>query len=204
MAPVRVLQVVPAMNAGGMENFIMNVYRAIDRQRVQFDFLYHFDMPCFFDEEITALGGQITKLTVRQDLNLPRYLHQLNRFFADHPEYKVVHGHYSGFGMFYNHVARRHGVPVRAGHSHNTSSERNLIGLLDASMSWFFNFELTDRFACGQEAGKALFRGKPFVFLPNGVDAAAFAFDPARRETMRASFGFLPEHRVVRLCRESR
>ena len=197
MAPVRVLQVVPAMNAGGMENFIMNVYRAIDRQRVQFDFLYHFDMPCFFDEEITALGGQITKLTVRQDLNLPRYLHQLNQFFSDHPEYKVVHGHYSGFGMFYNHVARRHGVPVRAGHSHNTSSERSLIGLLDASMSWFFNFELTDRFACGQDAGKALFRGKPFVFLPNGVDAAAFAFDPARRETMRASFGFLPEHRVL-------
>ena len=64
MAPVRVLQVVPAMNAGGMENFIMNVYRAIDRQRVQFDFLYHFDMPCFFDEEITALAVVGTAMTL--------------------------------------------------------------------------------------------------------------------------------------------
>ena len=197
MAPVRVLQVVPAMNAGGMENFIMNVYRAIDRQRVQFDFLYHFDTPCFFDEEILALGGRITKLSVRQDLNLPRYLRQLDEFFTARAGYQVLHGHYSGFGMFYNRAARRHGVPVRIGHSHNTASERSLVGLLDAGMSWFFNFDVTDRFACGQEAGKALFRGKPFVFLPNGVDAAAFAFDPARRQTMRAAFGFSPEHRVL-------
>ena len=39
MAPIRVLQIVPAMNAGGMETFIMNIYRAIDREKVQFDFL---------------------------------------------------------------------------------------------------------------------------------------------------------------------
>ena len=74
MAPIRVLQVMPAMDAGGMETFVMNVYRTIDREKVQFDFLYHYDKPCFFDDEIRALGGRIFKLTVRQDNNLPRYL----------------------------------------------------------------------------------------------------------------------------------
>ena len=197
MPPVRVLQIVPAMNAGGMETFIMNVYRTIDRQKVQFDFLYHYDMPCFYDEEIRRLGGNIHKLTVRQDNRLFLYLRRLNEFFRAHPEYRVIHGHYSGFGMFYTPIARRHGVPVRIGHSHNTAYEHNLVGQLDRLMSWFFVYGLTDRFACGQEAGKALFHGRDFVFLPNGVDAAAFAFDPARRETMRASFGFLPEHRVL-------
>ena len=34
MAAIRVLQIVPAMNAGGMETFIMNVYRTIDREKV--------------------------------------------------------------------------------------------------------------------------------------------------------------------------
>lgn len=196
MAPVRVLQVVPAMNVGGMETFIMNVYRAIDRQKVQFDFLYHYDMPCFYDDEIRALGGRITKLSVRQDNRLGSYLRQLDRFFAGHPEYKVVHGHYSGFGMFYNRAAKRHGVPVRAGHSHNTSTERSLSGLLDAVMSWFFVYGLTDRFACGQQAGRVLYRGRPFIFLPNGIDAAAFAFAPARRTQMREALG-LPEDAVV-------
>ena len=111
MAPIRVLQVMPAMDAGGMETFVMNVYRAIDREQVQFDFLYHYNKSCFFDDEIASLGGRIFKTTVRQDNNLPRYLHQLDAFFAAHPEYRIIHGHYSGFGMFYNAAARRRGVP---------------------------------------------------------------------------------------------
>ena len=113
MTPVRVLQVMPAMDAGGMETFVMNIYRTIDRDKVQFDFLYHYDKPCFFDREITALGGRITKLTVRQDNSVPRYLSALDRLFLEHPEYKILHGHYSGFGMFYNAAAKRRGVPVR-------------------------------------------------------------------------------------------
>lgn len=36
--PIRVLQIMPAMDAGGMETFVMNVYRTLDREQVQFDF----------------------------------------------------------------------------------------------------------------------------------------------------------------------
>ena len=154
MPPIRVLQIMPAMDAGGMETFVMNVYRAVDRSQVQFDFLYHYDKPCFYDAEIEALGGHITKLTVRQDNNIPKYLHDLRAFFTAHPEYKVIHGHYSGFGMFYNAVARRCGVPVRAGHSHNTAYEHNLVGQLDRLMSSRFDHDLTHRFACSQRAGE--------------------------------------------------
>ena len=90
MPPIRVLQVMPAMDAGGMETFVMNVYRTIDREKVQFDFLYHYDKPCFFDDEIRALGGRIFKLTVRQDNNLPRYLRDLRALFAAHPEWRII------------------------------------------------------------------------------------------------------------------
>ena len=79
MPPIRVLQIMPAMDAGGMETFVMNVYRAVDRSQVQFDFLYHYDKPCFYDAEIEALGGHITKLTVRQDNNIPKYLRSEER-----------------------------------------------------------------------------------------------------------------------------
>ncbi len=190
MAPIRVLQVMPAMDAGGMETFVMNVYRAIDRDLVQFDFLYHYDKPCLYDYEIQALGGQITKLTVRQDNNLPRYLHQLDAFFAAHPEYRIIHGHYSGFGMFYNAAARRRGVPVRVGHSHNTAYEPNLVGRLDKLMSSRFNKDLTDRFACSRKAGEMLFGSSPFTVLPNGVDTDRFAHPaPDARQKLREHLG---------------
>ena len=193
MAPIRVLQVMPAMDAGGMETFVMNVYRAIDRSQVQFDFLYHYDKPCFYDEEITALGGHITKLTVRQDNNIPRYLHQLDAFFAGNP-YRILHGHYSGFGMFYNRAALRRGVPVRVGHSHNTAYEPNLVGTLDRLMSSRFNHLLTDRFACSQKAGEMLFGKSPFTVLPNGILVDRFARpDPDARRRLRSEW-HVPEN----------
>ena len=55
--PIRVLQIMPAMDAGGMETFVMNVYRTLDREQVQFDFLYHYDKPCFFDDESVRWAG---------------------------------------------------------------------------------------------------------------------------------------------------
>lgn len=190
MPPIRVLQIMPAMDAGGMETFVMNVYRAVDRSQVQFDFLYHYDKPCFYDAEIEALGGHITKLTVRQDNNIPKYLHDLRAFFTAHPEYKVIHGHYSGFGMFYNAVARRCGVPVRAGHSHNTAYEHNLVGQLDRLMSSRFDHDLTHRFACSQRAGEMLYGKHPFTVLPNGIMTDVFALhDPAARAFLRAELG---------------
>ena len=190
MPPIRVLQVMPAMDAGGMETFVMNVYRTIDREKVQFDFLYHYDKPCFFDDEIRALGGRIFKLTVRQDNNLPRYLRELRALFAAHPEWRIIHGHYSGFGMFYNPAARRAGIPVRCGHSHNTAYERNFVGQLDHFMSSFFNIGLTDRFACSEKAGQMLFGKHPFTVVPNGIDTARFAArDPQRRALLRGELG---------------
>lgn len=190
MAPIRVLQVMPAMDAGGMETFVMNVYRTIDREQVQFDFLYHYNKSCFFDDEILSLGGRIYKLTVRQDNNLPRYLRELRALFADHPEWRILHGHYSGFGMFYNTVARRAGIPVRVGHSHNTAYEHNLVGTLDRLMSLRFSAGLTDRFACSEQAGKMLYGQAPFTVLPNGIDTALFAArDPQRRALLRGDLG---------------
>ena len=189
MAPIRVLQVMPAMDAGGMETFVMNVYRTIDRDKVQFDFLYHYDKPCFFDEEITRLGGRIYKTSVRQDNNLPRYLRDLRRLFAAHPEWRILHGHYSGFGMFYNPAAQKAGIPVRAGHSHNTAYEPNLVGTLDKLMSSRFSAGLTDRFACSRRSGEMLFGRDPFTVVHNGIDTNRFAPDPACRARLRKELG---------------
>lgn len=60
MAPIRVLQVMPAMDAGGMETFVMNVYRTIDREQVQFDFLYHYNKSCFLTTRSCRWAGGST------------------------------------------------------------------------------------------------------------------------------------------------
>ena len=57
--PIRVLQVLGTTGLGGAESRVMDLYRNIDRERVQFDFAVHTSKKGYFDEEIEALGGHI-------------------------------------------------------------------------------------------------------------------------------------------------
>ena len=41
---------------------IMNLYRNIDRSKVQFDFIVHSKEKCAYDDEIESLGGKIYKV----------------------------------------------------------------------------------------------------------------------------------------------
>lgn len=50
------------MERGGLESTLMNYYRHIDRERVQFDFLVHRQERAAFDDEIESLGGKLYRL----------------------------------------------------------------------------------------------------------------------------------------------
>lgn len=63
---IRVLHVVAGMGRGGMETFIMNIYRKIDKNKVQFDFLVHTQDECAYDDEIQSLGGKIHRVCPRK------------------------------------------------------------------------------------------------------------------------------------------
>ena len=78
--PVRVLHVVTTMNRGGLETMLMNYYRHIDRQEVQFDFLEHRDAKSDYDQEILSLGGKIYRLPKLNPFSIS-YYRKLNTFF---------------------------------------------------------------------------------------------------------------------------
>ena len=196
--PVRVLQVVAGMDRGGIENFIMNVYRQIDRSQVQFDFLYHTGTACAFDEEILALGGRIYRFPMSQGVDIPGYCRFLDAFFTEHGEYRVCHGHYSMFGVFYNHYAKKHGVPVRVMHSHNTSAcGAGLNRLADQYFSRMSDWQATARYACSADAGRFLYGKKEFEVCKNGIDCNRFVFSAENRARVRGQYNLSEEHYVI-------
>ena len=85
---IRILQVFSILNAGGMENYVMNLYRRMDRTQIQFDFLVHHRARGLFEDEIESMGGKVYHFSVMDDKNIPKYCAELNRFFRTHPEYK--------------------------------------------------------------------------------------------------------------------
>lgn len=187
--PIRILQVVPNMNSGGIENFIMNVYRNIDRSKVQFDFLVHYQKESFFDKEIEALGGKIYRFSVNEDYNLVKYYIELNKFFKQHKEYKVVHGHMASLGFLYLGAAKKNKVPVRIAHSHGTSHLKTLKGYLKYFMFKTIKYKSNVNWACSTEAGKYLFKKRKFELIPNAIDMQKFSYNPEIREKKRKELG---------------
>jgi len=122
---IRVLQVVTHMNRGGLETMIMNYYRNIDREKVQFDFLVHRQNSAAYDDEILSMGGKIYRLPVLNPFSLG-YRRALKNFFDNHPEYRIVHVHQDCMSSIILKEAKKHGVKTRIAHSHTTSQDKNI------------------------------------------------------------------------------
>ena len=123
--PIRVLHVVTKMNRGGLETMLMNYYRHIDRNVVQFDFLEHRDNESDYDQEILALGGRIFRLPKLNPFNI-LYHKKLSAFFRHHQEYKIVHVHQDCLSSIALKAAYQNHVPIRIAHSHSASQDQNI------------------------------------------------------------------------------
>ena len=91
--PYRVLQVVTIMNRGGIETMIMNHYRAIDRTKIQFDFLVHRQDRGDYDDEIDQLGGRIYRAFPIRPWKYIYYFKWLKSFFNKNNDYIAIHAH---------------------------------------------------------------------------------------------------------------
>lgn len=185
--PIRILHIAPNMQAGGLESLIMNWYREIRQYDIQFDFLVHYKKSCFYDNEIEQLGGKIYRFTLRDDNNLIKYVHDLNKFYKKHPEYKIIHCHMNSIGFIHLMVAKKNGVKIRIAHSHNSKTEYNLKGAIKSILMRPVRFASTHNFACSTESGRYLFKNKPFKVIPNAIDVNRFKFNPVKRNAYRTA-----------------
>lgn len=107
--PLRILHAVVNMNRGGAETLIMNLYRNVDRSKVQFDFL-----TCkegIFDDEILKMGGKVYRIPYLTDVGHFQYIKALDKFFFNNPHYKIVHSHMDKMSGFIVRAAQKSGVP---------------------------------------------------------------------------------------------
>lgn len=159
---IRVLHVVTIMNRNGLENRIMDIFRHIDRNIVQFDFLTFREEKGAFDEEITALGGKVYHIPQIKISSLVNFFKDLKSFFSEHPEYKIVHAHVNTLSTWVLFAAKKAGVPVRIAHSRTWGAEKSKTYLFKMFSRLFINIPTTHKFGCSRQAGEWLFGKKVF------------------------------------------
>lgn len=191
MDTIRVLQEVTTMNTGGVETLLMNLYRNIDREKVQFDFLLHREKgQGFYEEEIRKLGGKIYSGLPFNPLNHKKYLVSLDHFFKEHPEYQIIHCH-NAFSMYTLRLAMRNGINTRIAHSHNG---RPKILHYKTPFKLYAKYRVkdyaTDLFACSELAGRYYYGNKAVQddqvkIIKNGIDVEKFKLDLSVRQQIR-------------------
>lgn len=198
MKPIRVLQVVVNMNAGGIENMLMNLYREIDREKLQFDFLLHTDEKCFFEDEIQSLGGRIYRIPRLKLTNLSIYLKDLNQFFQKH-NYNIVHSHLNAWSYFVLRQAKINNCPVRIAHSHiapNTIAKHGWFKYpFIVILKRLIHPTLTHRFACGEAAGKWLYGDKGFKVINNAINTDRFITNKKIAQKMKKDLNL--DNRII-------
>lgn len=173
MEPIRVLHVVTYMGRGGLETMLMNYYRKINRNIIQFDFLVHRDFEADYDQEILSLGGKIYRLPRLNPAN-KKYLGELDRFFKTHTEYKIVHSHLDCMAGIPLKYAKKNGVPIRIAHAHSSNQTKDKKYLLKLIFKKNINKSATDLFACAQDAGTWMFGSNQFNVLNNAINTKAY------------------------------
>lgn len=188
MEPIRILHVLDTFNQGGIENFIMNVYRNIDRTQIQFDFAFRYKRKGVFDDEVLSLGGKIYYFDT-EDKSVKNYYCSLKRIIKENGPYNAVHSHIYYFSGFVMMVAKQCGVKVRISHSHETQKGRKptfLRKVYENIMKKLIFHYSTTVFACSKASGDYVFgKGYNYQVLNYAIDANRFTFNNENRKKIR-------------------
>lgn len=181
---IRILHIVTYMGRGGLETMLMNYYRHIDREKIQFDFLVHRDFEADYDQEILALGGRIYYISRLVPWS-GSYRKELKAFFKAHPEYKIVHVHQDCLSSVALQCASECGISVRIAHSHNSNQDKNWKYIVKRYYMKQIPHYATDFFACGKAAGDWMFGGRSYQMLNNAIDTVGYRYAPEKASRMR-------------------
>ena len=190
--PIRVLQVFAALDSGGVSNFVMNLYRELDTEKIQFDFAITAGEKSLYDEEVLSRGGRIYYFDTTKNITT-----NLRQILCKNGPFQIVHSHvffYSGLVLA---EAKKAKVPVRIAHAHNahTGESRSVPRIAyERGMQLLIRTNATHMLGCSEKACRYVFGDKIMKdprasVMPDGIDCDRFAFNPETRKQVRDEFG---------------
>ena len=193
MPPIRVLHVLTAMNMAGTETLLMNLYRNIDRDTIQFDFAVTATNECAYDSEIASLGGRIYRYPRYKGINHFAYIKWWKTFLSKHEEYQIVHGHIGSTAAIYLKIAKKMNRFTIA-HSHSIKPKRSLHAFI-YSLHSYPTRKIADFFlGCLKQAIIDRYGHKvadnPSIskVLNNAINAKQFSFSKSVRRIIRDEY----------------
>lgn len=196
---IRLLIVCGSITNGGVGSVIIKMLKNIDFDK--FDVYvnyYRTQKEGLFQERIKEIIPKEKQFVfdfslkkISKTIKDTRNIYENNRF-------DIMHSHCTTLSLFHFYFAKKYGVKTRIMHSHSTKfAETKLKSLRNLLMYSLIKPFITDRFACGKEAGSFLFKNKPFTVINNAVDCNQFQFHKEWRSQIRNEFNLLEDAFVL-------
>jgi len=185
---LRVLQVGMTRNLGGIETYLIEQFRHLDKSKIDYDFVnITGEYSICYEDEILASGSKIFKVVSRHKNPLLHYWQWFNILLQHKGVYDVIVLNTNSLEYVFPLVLGKvFGIPVRV--SHNSGFEnkqglarRLLVGMNKKLLAWSANL----RFACSQFAGQWMFKDNPYHVIYNAIDIHKYDADLAVRDEMR-------------------
>lgn len=187
---LRVLQVGMTRNLGGIETYLIEQFRHLDKTKIDYDFVnITGEYSICYEDEILASGSKIFKVVSRHKNPLLHYWQWFNILLQHKGVYDVIVLNTNSLEYVFPLVLGKvFGIPVRVIHSHNSGFEnkqglarRLLVGMNKKLLAWSANL----RFACSQFAGQWMFKDNPYHIIYNAIDIHKYDADLSVRDEMR-------------------
>ncbi len=185
----RVCVLCETWESGGIEAFLANVIRSMDRTGLTIDVVCAKLGQSVFTAPLEELGVRFHQLS-----GSTRKVGENRRLFQkllEERRYDAVHlNAYQALSLAYLALAGEAGVPVCIAHSHNTALRKSLTRPLKLALHHWakrkYANAMTCRWTCSRAAAEFLFGdAENWQFIPNGIDTERFRFDAEERERVR-------------------
>ena len=200
MNPINVLYVFgDKLRHGGIENFMMNYFRHIDKNIIHIDFAVQGYAKGAFDEEIEKSGSCIYRLP-KPGQHFFQYKKEFCKILASN-KYKIIHAHCDAMNFRILRLAKKYNIPIRISHSHNT---QHILSGKSKLKAIYYEYSIkrivkyaTVCYACSWDAGKWLYGNHKFRIIPNAIDIDKFLFRSESRSQFREKYAISKETIVL-------
>lgn len=199
---IKILQMGMTDNLGGIETYLINYYRNIDKNKIQFDFTNIYPNKLCFQDEMESMGAKIYKVSSYYKHPI-KYIKEVKRIIKEN-NYNIVHCNMNSAAMLYPLIAAKFaGARVIIAHSHNASSDKGFVKMLLHNINkHFIPLFATDYVGCSKLAGswffsKRIINSDKFKVINNAIDVDNFKFNKELRIKKRNELGFNDDEIVL-------
>jgi len=197
----RIIVIGMSENRGGMESYLINLFRAVRDSEYVFDFFLPHSAPkTAYEDEIVSLGGRCLRMAYGRTEGIRRHWSSIREVLS----LPDVVGAYINTCLLTDidliFMAWWRKMPIRIIHSHNTnymsvpSKAEKILERMNKCLVYPVSSRLL---ACSSVAGKWMFGKRAFSVIHNGIDIMAYGYSEEKRNEIRRKMGIACDDIVI-------